>query len=100
MDSALALEHIRSTRIITVLRGDFPADKAIAVCEVLLEAGLNIVELTYNSPDWREALPALQGAFKSDLPPTCARHWISTPISLYRPFSMQPLCQRLMRRGS
>jgi 2-dehydro-3-deoxyphosphogluconate aldolase/(4S)-4-hydroxy-2-oxoglutarate aldolase len=67
MDSALALEHIRSTRIITVLRGDFPADKAIAVCEVLLEAGLNIVELTYNSPDWREALPALQGAFKSDL---------------------------------
>ncbi|GAB4569143.1 MAG: bifunctional 4-hydroxy-2-oxoglutarate aldolase/2-dehydro-3-deoxy-phosphogluconate aldolase [Anaerolineae bacterium] len=63
MDANLALQHIRQTRIIAVLRGDFPPQKATAVCEALLENGLDIVELTYNSPDWWEALPALKAAF-------------------------------------
>ncbi|MFC1959573.1 bifunctional 4-hydroxy-2-oxoglutarate aldolase/2-dehydro-3-deoxy-phosphogluconate aldolase [Chloroflexota bacterium] len=64
MNPELSLAQIRTTRIITVMRGDFPPDNAIAVCEVLLGEGLNIVELTYNSPDWREALPAVLEAFK------------------------------------
>lgn len=67
MESDLALQHIRQTRIIAVLRGDFTPEKAVAVCEVLLEHGLNIVELTYNSPAWWEALPALKAAFPGDL---------------------------------
>ncbi len=67
MDADLALRHIRQTRIIAVLRGDFPPEKAVAVCEVLLENGLNLVELTYNSPDWRAALPALKTAFGEDI---------------------------------
>jgi Entner-Doudoroff aldolase len=54
-----ALERIKKTAIIAVLRGDFPPRKAIAVCEALLAEGLDIVELTYNSPEWRESLPAL-----------------------------------------
>jgi 2-dehydro-3-deoxyphosphogluconate aldolase/(4S)-4-hydroxy-2-oxoglutarate aldolase len=67
MDASLALKHIRTSRIITVLRGDFPSEKAMAVCAILLEAGLNVVELTTNSPDWRTALPAVKEAFGSDL---------------------------------
>ncbi len=67
MDPSRALEQIRQCGIITVLRGDFPPDKAIAVCEVLLDAGLNVVELTHNSPDWRTALPAVRDAFGDDL---------------------------------
>ncbi|MBN1963032.1 MAG: bifunctional 4-hydroxy-2-oxoglutarate aldolase/2-dehydro-3-deoxy-phosphogluconate aldolase [Anaerolineae bacterium] len=67
MDATLALEQIKQCGIITVLRGDFPPDRAIAVCDVLLNEGLNVVELTYNSPDWREALPAVCEAFGSDL---------------------------------
>ncbi len=63
MNPVHAIERIERTAIIAVLRGDFPPGKAVAVCEVLLEAGLDIVELTYNSPDWREALPAVREAF-------------------------------------
>lgn len=66
MNADLSLAQIRQTRIITVMRGDFPPAKAVAICEVLLEAGLNVIELTYNSPDWREALPAVLEAFKDD----------------------------------
>lgn len=67
MDAASALARIRRTRIIVVLRGDFPPAKAVAVCEVLLENDLDIVELTTNSPDWREALPAVRRAFGPNL---------------------------------
>lgn len=67
MDAELALQQIRQTRIITVLRGNFTPDKAVAVCEILLENGLDIVELTYNSPDWWEALPAVKAAFDDQM---------------------------------
>ena len=63
MDAWQALDRIRGCGIIAVLRGDFPPQKAIAVADVLLEAGITSVELTYNSPDWREALPAVRDAF-------------------------------------
>ncbi len=63
MNASLALENIRKSGIIAVLRGDFPPQKATAVCEVLLEAGITCVELTYNSADWRDALPAVVNAF-------------------------------------
>lgn len=67
MQATQALDQIKQCGIITVLRGDFPPDKAIAVCDVLLAAGLTVVELTYNSPDWRTALPAVRAAFGDDL---------------------------------
>jgi Entner-Doudoroff aldolase len=59
MEPTRALERIKKTAIIAVLRGDFPPRTALAVCEALLAEGLDIVELTYNSPDWRDSLPAL-----------------------------------------
>lgn len=67
MDAELALHHIRQTRIITVLRGDFTPEKAVAVCEILLENDLDTVELTTNSPDWWEALPAVKAAFPDQM---------------------------------
>ncbi len=67
MNPDLALQKIRACRIVAVLRGDFPPEKAIAVARVLLEHNLSVIELTYNSPDWREALPALRRAFPDDL---------------------------------
>ena len=47
MNPSEALSTIRKCVIISVLRGDFPPQKAVAVCKVLLEEGLNVVELTY-----------------------------------------------------
>lgn len=63
MNASLALEKIKESSIIAVLRGDFPPHKATAICDILLDAGITCVELTYNSPDWRESLSTLLDAF-------------------------------------
>lgn len=57
------LDTLRKHRIVAVMRGDFPAEKAVATCQALLDGGVHIVEMTHNSPHWREALPAVLQAF-------------------------------------
>ncbi len=63
MEATHALDAIRQCGIIAVLRGDFPPDRAAAVCDVLLEAGITVVELTRNSPGWQDSLAALRQRF-------------------------------------
>lgn len=67
MEASRALDAIRQCGIIAVLRGDFPPDRAAAVCDVLLEAGISVVELTCNSPGWQDSLPALRQRFGDTL---------------------------------
>ncbi len=63
MDALTALKKICDGGIVAVLRGNFPPEKVLPVCEVLLQEGIAAVELTRNSVGWTEALPALRKTF-------------------------------------
>ncbi len=56
MNPAHAIERIERTAIIAVLRGDFPPASGRRM-RGAARSRLDIVELTYNSRDWRDALP-------------------------------------------
>lgn len=54
---------IKDSRIIAILRGDFSLDDTLKIAETLLSNGVNVFEITLNSPIALRALPVLQKEF-------------------------------------
>jgi len=58
-----AYDMIASGGVMAGMRGNFPPDTAVRVCEVLLKAGINVFEFTYNSVQPVEAMVAVKHEF-------------------------------------
>ncbi len=57
---------IEQSGIMAGMRGNFPPETALKVCETLMEAGINVFEFTYNSVQPIEAMTAVKQAFGDD----------------------------------
>jgi 2-dehydro-3-deoxyphosphogluconate aldolase/(4S)-4-hydroxy-2-oxoglutarate aldolase len=63
MDITTAYDHIERCGIMAALRGSFPPDKALPVCEMLFTGGITVFEFTYNSERAVEAMVAVKNAY-------------------------------------
>lgn len=63
MDSDSALQRITASGIVAGMRGAFPPEVALAVCEILLNEGISNFELMMNSERPLEAMRALKDEF-------------------------------------
>jgi 2-dehydro-3-deoxyphosphogluconate aldolase/(4S)-4-hydroxy-2-oxoglutarate aldolase len=61
MTKALAMEWLKRSKLVPVIRAQSP-EKAIEVCEALLEAGFDIFEITTTVPNAPEAIRELRRA--------------------------------------
>lgn len=61
-----AYDHLVRTGIMAGMRGNFPPEIALPVCETLLKEGLNVFEFTYNSIQPVEAMVAVKSALGDD----------------------------------
>jgi 2-dehydro-3-deoxyphosphogluconate aldolase/(4S)-4-hydroxy-2-oxoglutarate aldolase len=59
----LSIEH---SGIMAGMRGNFPPEIALRVCETLMETGINVFEFTYNSVQPIEAMTAVKRTFGDD----------------------------------
>jgi 2-dehydro-3-deoxyphosphogluconate aldolase / (4S)-4-hydroxy-2-oxoglutarate aldolase len=66
MDVQTAYDRITATGIMSAIRGDFPPETALRVCETLVNAGVNILEFTTNSVQPFEAMQAVKAHFGDD----------------------------------
>lgn len=60
-------KRIREGGIIAIIRGDFAADKILAIGEVLLTSGISVLEVALNSSRAFDAIAALQTRFSEEL---------------------------------
>ncbi|MCS6835528.1 MAG: bifunctional 4-hydroxy-2-oxoglutarate aldolase/2-dehydro-3-deoxy-phosphogluconate aldolase [Anaerolineae bacterium] len=60
MDKAIALRHIEVGGVMVGMRGAFPPDVALATAEAMMQEGLNVFELTMNSPQPIDAMRAIK----------------------------------------
>lgn len=80
MSKALTLSAIADAKVVAVIRGD-SAKEAIAITKAVLEGGINIIELTYTTPNVQVALETFQNSEAivgagTVLDPQTARHAI------------------------
>ena len=66
MESAAALDQIKSTGIVAGMRGAFPPDVALGVAQVLMNEGISVFELMMNSDEPIAALRALKAEFGAE----------------------------------
>ena len=66
MDSAVALNHIKSSGIVAGMRGAFPPEVALAVAEVLMTEGINVFEMMMNSDEPIAAMAAVKAEFGAE----------------------------------
>ena len=59
--------RIRQRGLIAILRGDFALDEMLRLGEALLAGGVDLLEVTLNSPQALTALPELRQRFGDDL---------------------------------
>jgi len=59
--------QIRQSGLIAILRGDFALDEMLRLGEALLAGGVDLLEVTLNSPQALTALPELRRRFGDDL---------------------------------
>jgi 2-dehydro-3-deoxyphosphogluconate aldolase/(4S)-4-hydroxy-2-oxoglutarate aldolase len=63
MQAEVAFDHIQQCGIMAGMRGNFPPENALPVCEALLAAGIRVFEFTYNSIQPVEAMVAVKAEF-------------------------------------
>ena len=66
MDSAAALNQIRSTGIVAGMRGAFPPDVALYVADVLMNEGINVFEMMMNSEEPIAAMQAVKAEYGAE----------------------------------
>ena len=66
MDSAAALNQIRSTGIVAGMRGAFPPDVALYVADVLMNEGINVFEMMMNSDEPIAAMQAVKAEYGAE----------------------------------
>jgi len=66
LSSDAAFQAIEHSGIMAGMRGNFPPETALRVCETLMEAGINVFEFTYNSIQPIEGMTAVKKAFGDD----------------------------------
>ncbi|MEL6280193.1 MAG: bifunctional 4-hydroxy-2-oxoglutarate aldolase/2-dehydro-3-deoxy-phosphogluconate aldolase [Pseudomonadota bacterium] len=57
------LDRVSKTRVMAALRGGFTPERAIAVCEALVEEGFDVLEFTMNSLNPIETMRAVKAHF-------------------------------------
>lgn len=57
------MERIKETQVVAVMRGDFRADRALEVADVLLKEGISIFEMTTNSTEPIKAMQVLKRVY-------------------------------------
>lgn len=62
-----AEKMLREHGLVAIMRGDFPVDAFLTIGDVLAENGIRVMEVTLNSAQAREAIPALRARFGEDL---------------------------------
>jgi len=65
LNSTTAAEWIRTEKIIAILRGDFSIEKMEQIASILLEGGINTLEITLNSSAALEGIARLRQSFAS-----------------------------------
>ncbi|MAS32716.1 MAG: 2-dehydro-3-deoxyphosphogluconate aldolase [Anaerolineaceae bacterium] len=66
MNAETAFNLLAERRLLAGMRGDFPPDTALQIAEVLIDEGINVFELTMNSPDPIQSMQRLKQAFGDD----------------------------------
>ncbi|NDJ59683.1 MAG: bifunctional 4-hydroxy-2-oxoglutarate aldolase/2-dehydro-3-deoxy-phosphogluconate aldolase [Chloroflexi bacterium] len=66
MDRQTAYDQVVQTRLIAVLRGQFPPATALDVASTLISAGITVLEFTTNSPHAVAALQAVKAAYGAE----------------------------------
>jgi 2-dehydro-3-deoxyphosphogluconate aldolase/(4S)-4-hydroxy-2-oxoglutarate aldolase len=67
MNTETAYGYIKRCGLVAVMRGDFPAERALEIARVLVAEGINVFEMTMNSDGAIEAMQTIKHEFGEDV---------------------------------